>query len=329
VVSVRTFVLGAEHVGQRIDVALTALLSPCTRAAVQRAIEEGGVLVDGRTCRPKDKVRPGMVAQVSRLSEPLTTVAPDASVRFEVLYEDEALLVVNKPAGLVVHPARGHATGTLVAGLLARPGFESAPADPQDPVGQLRPGIVHRLDKETSGVLVVAKQAQAREHIKAQLARHSIERVYDALTVGVPEPGTIDTLHGRHPRSRLKFSSEVSEGRRAVTVVSVAERYGGQAAAWVRCTLHTGRTHQIRVHLSERAGAPILADALYGRRTLPPALEPAAQAIGRHALHARVLGFIHPLSQAVLRFEAPLPPDFAQAQSALRSLGVSAIKAPH
>jgi 23S rRNA pseudouridine1911/1915/1917 synthase len=238
-----------------------------------------------------------------------------------VLYEDEHLIVVSKPAGVVVHPARGHRTGTLVSGLLARPGFRVAPVDERDPEGSLRPGIVHRIDKDTSGVLVVAKNASAREGLKAQLGAHSVTRLYEALTLGVPRPGPIETHYGRHPRSRLRFTSRLREGKRAATHVALLETFAAGLAARIECRLETGRTHQIRVHLAEQAGTPLIADALYGSGAVPPLIEPIASQLGRQALHARVLGFEHPITGRSLLFEAPLPADLARALAALRALG--------
>jgi 23S rRNA pseudouridine1911/1915/1917 synthase len=195
-----------------------------------------------------------------------------------------------------------------------------APADPEDPSGALRPGIVHRIDKDTSGVLVIAKTEPAREALKAQLSAHSMERCYQAITVGVPRPGVIRTLYGRDPHSRLRFSSRVQQGKSAVTHVTVLERLAAGLAALVECRLETGRTHQIRVHLSEQARTPLLGDALYKATRLAPELEPIAAVLGRQALHAKVLGFVHPESGALLRFESPLPSDFQSALDALRAL---------
>jgi len=290
-----------------------------SRETIKRWIGEGLVTVDGQACRPKDLVRPGSVLVVRPGAAPATTAEPDPSVVLDVVYEDDELLVVNKPAGLVVHPARGHFTGTLVNGLLARPGFERAPADPRDTAGHLRPGIVHRIDKDTSGLLMVAKTERAREGLKNQLARHTIERVYLALTIGVPRPGRIETLHGRDPKSRLRFSSRVAEGRRAVTDIEVLGVAEGQQAALVRLVLYTGRTHQIRVHLSQERGTPILADALYGGLGGTERVREVGRALGRQALHASVLGFQHPVSQELLRFEVGFPADLLRAQ---RDLGL-------
>jgi 23S rRNA pseudouridine1911/1915/1917 synthase len=222
---------------------------------------------------------------------------------------------------VVVHPARGHRHGTLVSGLLARPGFTIAPADERDPEGKLRPGIVHRIDKDTSGLLVVAKEARAREDLKRQLAEHSVSRVYHALTVGVPRAGRIETFYGRHPRSRLRFTSRLDAGKRAVTNVRVLEILSGGAAAWVECRLETGRTHQIRVHLTEHTGTPLLADTLYGSPPNDAALRQVAAMLGRQALHAKSLGFVHPVSRERLHFESELPLDLSRALSALRGGG--------
>ncbi len=307
----------------RLDKTLTGILaaeSPgVTRGAIQRWIDEGRVLVNGMACRGKDAVGPGDVIEVDPGPPPASRAEADPSVVLRVLYEDDELLVVDKQAGLVVHPARGHATGTLVNGLLARPGFARPTSDPRDPEGSLRPGIVHRLDKDTSGVLVVAKTDRAREGLKAQLSGHTMERIYRALTVGVPNDRTISTLHGRDPASRLRFSSRVTQGRRAVTHVRVIERLAAGRAAFVECRLETGRTHQIRVHLSEQANTPILADELYGGNRGATEVRAVGAVLGRQALHAAVLGFVHPVTGETLRFETPLPEDMRVALDALRA----------
>lgn len=295
---------------------------------MKRWIGEGRVHLEGVPCRASDAVRPGAIIQVDPGPPPASDVAPDPTVPFTVLHEDAHLLVVDKPAGVVVHPGRGNWEHTLVAGLLAHGGFERAPFDPRDPIGHLRPGIVHRIDKNTSGVLVVARDEQAREGLKAQLAAHTVERSYRAITLGVPSGGRIETLHGRSPSSRVKFTSRVDRGRKAVTNVTVEEILAGGAAAQVVCRIETGRTHQIRVHLSERAGAPVLADALYGRTPGDPRIAAIAGALGRHALHAEVLGFEHPTTGKAMRFVAPIPGDMSAALDALRELEVLRPRVP-
>jgi len=315
------FVLEADQALERVDKIVPGLIPGVSRATVQRWISEGRVLLDGKPCRARDEVRAGSVVEVDPGPPPPSEVEPDATVPFSVLHEDADLVVVDKPAGVVVHPGRGNWNRTLVAGLLARPGFERAPYDPRDPLGSLRPGIVHRIDKDTSGVLVVAKSERAREGLKHQLATHNVERIYRAITLGVPSPGRIETLHARHSSSRRRFTSRTSEGRRAVTHVSVDEVLGRGRAALVSCQLETGRTHQIRVHLSERCGAPILADSLYGRTPGDPEIADVALELGRQALHAAVLGFHHPVSGVTLRFESPLPQDLERALGRLRALG--------
>jgi 23S rRNA pseudouridine1911/1915/1917 synthase len=291
-----------------------------SRATVQRWITEGRVKVDGKICRAKQQVRAGAKIEVEPSDPPPSSATPDASVEFQVLHEDAHLIVVDKPAGLVVHPARGHASGTLVNGLLARGDFERASADARDPNAAVRPGVVHRIDKDTSGVLVVAKDEPTREGLKKQLSEHSMERVYRALTLGVPKSGPIATMYDRHPRSRLRFTSKTDHGKRAVTHVQVVERFGEGRAALVECRLETGRTHQIRVHLAEQVGTPLLADWLYGHKPGGEDLQVIATALGRQALHAAVLGFVHPVTQATLRFESPLPADLTTALAALRTL---------
>ena len=312
--------ISPEQAGQRIDRLATELLTGVTRGTVQRWIAERRVLVDGVAVRARDKAREGALLRVSPGREPATNAQPDASVPVDVRYEDEQLLVVHKPAGMVVHPSRGHRSGTLVNGLLARPGFERPPSDPLDPEGHFRPGIVHRIDKDTSGLLVVAKTSQAREGLKAQLAAHDVQRLYVALTVGVPPSSKIETLHGRDPRSRLRFSCRVSEGKRAVTHVQLVQSLAQERAALVSCRLETGRTHQIRVHLSGHAKTPLLADQLYGGMSGPVDVLAVAQRLGRQALHAKSLGFVHPATGKTLEFEAEIPPDMETALSELRTL---------
>jgi 23S rRNA pseudouridine1911/1915/1917 synthase len=313
-------VLAVGEPPERVDKALVRLMPEVSRATVQRWISEGRVKVDGKICRPKQQVRGGAELEVEPSEPPPTSATPDASVEFQVLHEDAHLIVVDKPAGLVVHPARGHASGTLVNGLLAHGGFERASADARDPNGAVRPGVVHRIDKDTSGILVVAKDEPTREGLKQQLSEHSMERVYRALTLGVPKSGVISTLYDRHPRSRLRFTSKTDEGKRAVTHVRVVQAFGQGRAAEVECRLETGRTHQIRVHLSEQAGTPLLADWLYGHKPGGEDMQAIVDALGRQALHAAVLGFVHPMTQAKLRFESPLPQDLTTALEALRTL---------
>lgn len=309
-------VVGEEREIDRLDRLLTEHCPGTSRSTIQRWISEGRVLVDGLPCRAKDRVGPGAVISYEPGAPPPSMAVADPSIELSVVHEDEHLLVVDKPAGLVVHPGRGNWTGTLVNGLLARPGFERPPSDERDPEGPLRPGIVHRIDKDTSGLLVVAKSVPAREGLKRQFAEHSIERAYLALTLGTPQSGRIRTLHGRHPNNRLKFSSRVSQGKEAITCIEVLESFGKRGAL-IRATLETGRTHQIRVHLAEQRNTPIVADDLYGRSgegVLPPGFE-----LDRQALHAAVLGFVHPVSARRLRFEIPLPPDMQRALEGLRT----------
>ncbi len=313
------FVLAPGSPPERADKALARLLPDVSRSTIQRWMVEGRVQVGGKPCRPRDLVGEGSVLEVEPGPAAPSAAEPDPSVRVEVIYEDEHLVVVNKPAGLVVHPARGHRTGTLVNGLLARPGFGSAPADEGDREGALRPGIVHRIDKDTSGILVVAKTEKAREALKSELSAHTVERRYLALTLGVPRVRTIKTAYGRDRRSRLRFTSKVREGKPAVTHVAVLESFHGRAAL-VECRLETGRTHQIRVHLAEQAKTPLLGDALYGRKPAADDLATIAETLGRQALHAAVLGFVHPATAKPLRFEVPPPEDFRAALAALRAL---------
>ena len=331
--AVYAFTVEATDPRDRLDKLIVALLARAgmrqSRAVIGRSIDHGRVRVDGQPLRAARRVAPGARIEVDPEPPPLSSAEPDNSIRVDIVYEDEHLLVVDKPAGLVVHPARGHHQGTLVNGLLAHGGFEHASADPRDPEGHLRPGIVHRLDKGTSGLLVVAKHERAREGLKLLFARHTIEREYIAIVVGHGEDRTIDTLYAR---DGVRFTSRVSEGRRALTRVCVLERFDvaakrrdsgeatrlGSEATLVVCQLATGRTHQIRVHLTEHLGTPILGDRLYGRPPRAPLLAALADELGHPALHARVLGFDHPITGNAMHFERPAPADFAACLDRLR-----------
>lgn len=292
-----------------------------SRTELKRWIEHGSVKVDGIIKKASDKLREGARIAVEPEPAPRTDALADAGVEFDVVHIDDAVIVLDKPAGLVVHPAKGHATGTLVNGLLARGMFDTLGEDGDDDVGspdRSRPGIVHRLDKGTSGLMVVARHRRAREGLKEQFAAHSIEREYVALCVGMVPAVTFDTLHGRHPTDRIRFSSKVKAGKRAVTHVRPLERYGPHAT-YVACRLETGRTHQIRVHLADNR-TPILGDDLYGKLPKHPVLREAAIALHRPALHARVLGFVHPITGEKVRFEIDPPADFELALTMLRAI---------
>lgn len=299
--------LTAEEAGERLDKVLAARPLGLSRSTLQRWMEEGRITSGGAICGAKDKARAGLLVRVEPAPPPVSEAVPEA-IPLDILFEDEHLIVVNKPAGLVVHPAPGHPSGTLVNAILHHTDVELGD-DPR------RPGVVHRLDKDTSGVMVVARTDVAREGLMQRFAAHDLERSYDAICLGHPPSEiTYDTLYGRHPRDRKKFSSRVREGKRAVTHVRTVRRLTG--ASLVCCTLQTGRTHQIRVHLSEH-GFPLLADPVYGRTVTDPRLRAAAELLQRQALHARLLGFEHPVTGESLRFDVAPPPDFQKALEAL------------
>lgn len=301
-------VVAAGEQGERLDRILSARLEGYSRSAIQRWIEQGRVLVDGQPARSNDRPRPGSRIAVTPAPPPPSPATPQ-EIDLAVLHEDEHLLVIDKPAGLVVHPSPGHPDRTLVNALLFRYALPEG-GDNQ------RPGIVHRLDKDTSGVMVAARSQKARESLIAQFKRHSIGREYLALVIGRPPASAVyDTLYGRHPVKRKQFTTRVAEGKRAVTHMRLVELL--HAAALVSCRLETGRTHQVRVHLSEH-GLPVVADRQYGRASRDDRLREATARIGRQALHAAVLGFDHPASGERVRFTSPLPEDFRLAMAVLR-----------
>ena len=298
-----TVTIEPAEAGERLDRVLAARSLGFSRAVLQRWMDEGRVRIGGRPVTAKDKARPGAIVSIEPGPPPVSDALPEA-IALDVLHEDAHLIVLHKPAGLVVHPAAGHPSGTLVNALLHH--VEVAAGD--DP---RRPGVVHRLDKDTSGVMVVARTDPAREGLMAQFASHSIEREYEAICLGLPpETVTYDTLIGRHPVDRKRFSSRVRVGKRAVTHLARVRALRG--AALIRCRLETGRTHQIRVHLADH-GHPLLGDPVYARLPKEEPLRSAAASLARQALHARVLGFVHPATGERLRFEVAPPPDFAEA----------------
>ena len=286
-----------------------------SRMEAQRWIDAGHVSLGGRSVTASDRVRVGDLIEARPMGPGETAARPQGSVRIEIVHVDDAIVVVNKPAGIVVHPSCGHEGGTLVNGLLALGLFRAEDFLPAEgPGANIRPGIVHRLDKGTSGLLVVARTPLARELLKVQFQSHSIERVYDAIVVGTAPSGTFATLHGRHPRDRHRFTTRVGIGKRAVTHVRAVASLSG--ATQIECTLETGRTHQIRVHLAE-SGTPVLGDPLYGCAPADMHVRAVAERLGRQALHARVLGFIHPNTGGEVRFELPPPEDYRHALSSL------------
>jgi 23S rRNA pseudouridine1911/1915/1917 synthase len=298
------------HRGQRLDQALAALFPDFSRTRLKAWIESGRVLVDGARPRPRDLVSGGELVRVEPAHEVRVEVAPEP-IALAVVHEDAALLVLAKPAGLVVHPGAGNPRATLQNALLAH-----------DPALALLPraGIVHRLDKDTSGLLVVARTPEAHARLTKALARHEVEREYEAVTIGVMTAGgTVDAPIDRHPVDRLRMAVRGS-GREAVTHYRVVERF--RSHTHVRVRLETGRTHQIRVHLTH-AGFPLVGDPLYGRRLVipkgaTPRLVETLRGFRRQALHAARLAFVHPSSGERVEFETPVPPDFAALLAALQ-----------
>ena len=299
--------------GKRLDVFLASEIAEVSRSQLSRHVAEGAVTVNGAASTPSRKLRAGdVVVWTPPPVAPTEIVAEE--IPLSIVHEDRWLVVIDKPPGLVVHPAAGHDAGTLVNALLAHC------KDLRGIGGELRPGIVHRIDKDTSGLLVVAKDDTTMNALAAEFKAHTIERVYEALVVGKPPGpgGRIDTLYGRDPKDRKKFSSRVRTGKRAVTNWKVVERWEGAARIEVR--LETGRTHQVRVHMAA-LGCALLGDKTYGRTPRDPALRPIAEALGRQALHARTLGFVHPATKKAMRFTSELPADMRAALAALRAVG--------
>ena len=289
--------------GVRMDVALTQLLEDVTRSAAQRLLEEGRVTCDGRTVKKNEKTVAGQILTVD-LPEPEAVDIVPQDIPLDIRYEDDDVIVLNKPKGLVVHPAAGHADGTLVNALLYHCAGSLSGIN-----GELRPGIVHRIDKDTSGLLIVAKNDFAHQKLAAQLADHTLARTYEAIVCGgvKDDSGTIDAPIGRHPTDRKKMAVTEKNSRHAVTHYEVIARYRGYTH--IRCRLETGRTHQIRVHMAYK-GHPILGDMVYGHKK--PELGMDSQ-----CLHARELTFLHPRTEEPVTVRCELPEYFTEVLSKL------------
>lgn len=321
-----------SHAGQRLDRFLSERLPSLSRTRVQALIKGGHARLSGATIEDVTyRVKPG-----DRFAIELPPVAPATleaeEIPLNILYEDDALIVIDKQAGLVVHPGAGNPQGTLVNALIAHCGTSLSGIG-----GVARPGIVHRLDKDTSGLMVVAKTDQAHRALAGQFADHgrtgALERGYLALVWGAPSrpQGIIDAPIGRHPTSRTKMAVLPDKGREAVTRWRVLETFGrgeereGPIASLVECTLETGRTHQVRVHLAH-IGHPLIGDPLYGQgfksklRKLPEPLREKLAPLDRQALHAAHLAFVHPVSGTLLEFNSALPADLAEIVEAFKEL---------
>ena len=308
--SLRQAVVPDSAAGRRFDAVLAELFPEFSRSRLSEWIKSGDALLDGETARPRDTLRGGETVQVQVVLETQTHAAPQ-DIPLNVLYEDDQVLVIDKPAGLVVHPGAGNPDGTLVNALLFRdPNLAAVP----------RAGVVHRLDKDTNGVMVVARTLQAQTALVEQLSARDVHRQYLAVVVGaLVSGGTADAPIDRHPRDRLKMAVR-DDGRDAVTHYRLRERFRAHTA--LECRLETGRTHQIRVHMAHLK-SPIVGDPLYGGALKLPkgatdTLVAELRGFKRQALHAETLEFLHPVSGEPVRASAPVPEDLQRLMSALR-----------
>lgn len=326
----QVFTVSANEAGERLDRYLASKLDALSRARVQALIRDGEVRVGGRPVTGANFRLKAGEAVTATVPPPNPATAAAEPIPLDIAYEDAHLLVIDKPAGLVVHPAPGHGSGTLVNALLAHCGRSLSGIG-----GQLRPGIVHRLDKDTSGLLVVAKTEMAHRGLAGQFAAHGADgrlaRAYLALCWGVPARprGVIDARIGRSPANRKKMAVVAAPGgRHALTRYTLLESFAGaerdgKLVSLLRVELETGRTHQIRVHMTH-VGHPVVGDPLYGQgfktraNLLPAAARGALQHLGRQALHAAELAFEHPATLAPMSFASPPPPDFARLLNALK-----------
>ncbi len=305
--NVQSFTFDRSRMPERLDRFLAEALPELSRSQLKRLIDEGRVTLNNAAVKASTKLKGGEEIAIT-LPEAVPTETLSQDIPLTVLYEDSQLIVIDKPAGMVVHPAPGHSQGTLVNALLYHC------QDLSGIGGELRPGIVHRLDKDTSGVMVATKTDEAHQHLAQQFKDHSINRRYVALVHGLlPTPkGTVDKPIGRHPTQRKKMSTGSRNGRQAVTHWKVLQVFEEDRLTLVELRLETGRTHQIRVHLADMLH-PVLADPVYGGNRIKtlkdPELRRLATSLDRQALHARLLGFIHPVSGEYLDSSSAVPED--------------------
>ena len=316
-----TIIAGDSDAGRRLDSAVAVHVSNCSRSLAANLINTQRILVDGQPRKPGYRVKSGDTIQ-GRIPAPAKVDFDPEPIPIEIIYQDEQIVVVNKPAGLVVHPAPGHAGGTLVNALLYHCPDLGAIG------GEVRPGIVHRLDKDTSGTMVIAKNSAAHEELSRQFKAREVEKKYLALVYGAPHSntGSIQLPIGRHPVDRKRMSTTTRKGRNAETIWKVRERFAG--ITLLELNLKTGRTHQIRVHCAT-IGHPVVGDPVYRPRKLfanlnnmlpklPAPVVAALKSISRQMLHAWQLGFTHPSNKKFLTFESPVPPDMAEVINFLR-----------
>lgn len=299
-----TFTIKQEEYSIRIDRYLAEQCPEFSRSYLQKLLKEQKVTADGRPVKANYKIQPGAEIQVEIPDMEVPDIRPE-DIPLDILYEDEHLLVVNKPKGMVVHPAAGHTEGTLVNAVMAHCGDNLSGIN-----GVLRPGIVHRIDKDTTGALVICKEDAVHRDLAEQLKEHSIKRRYRAIVQGnlKEDEGTIEGPIGRHPTDRKKMVINYKNGKDAVTHYKVLERFGQYT--YIECRLETGRTHQIRVHMTS-IGHPLLGDTVYGSSKNPFHLQ-------GQTLHAMILGFRHPVTGEYIEFEAPLPDYFLKLLEKLR-----------
>lgn len=311
-------IVGEEHERLRLDVYLADVIEDASRTFVKKLVKDGAVRVNGQTClKPARGMTADERVEVDLPPPPAINLSPEP-IPLEILHEDAELIILNKPSGLVVHPAPGHYTGTLLNAIIHHcPDFQRPGGDP------IRPGVVHRLDQYTSGVMVVAKTPRAFTHLAAQAAEHRFDRRYVALVRGEfpEERGRINASIGRSTADRKRMTVTGVHGKDAVTHFEVTERYG--VASLVSLRLETGRTHQIRVHM-RFAGRPVLGDSVYGVTDfsswrVPREVLDALKALDGQALHAELLGIEHPVTGERLTFTTPPPADFLRARDALRA----------
>ena len=305
----KIFIAPTDEIPSRLDLAICRELPELSRSAAQRLIDEGNVTVDGRPERSSLKLRGGEEVRVT-VPPPVPAEPAAEAIPLDILYEDADVVVINKPAGMVVHQGAGNSTGTLVNALLGH-------CDDLSGIGgELRPGIVHRIDKDTSGILVAAKNDRAHQSLSEQFRVHSVKRIYRALVFGLlkEDSGRIESAIGRHPVDRKRMSGKARHGKPAVTRWKVLARY--ERLTLLELRLETGRTHQIRVHLSEN-NHPLAGDEVYGgggrlAAITDPLLKKMILELNRQALHAMTLGFIHPTDGRYLEFTTPLPDDMSR-----------------